>query len=374
MKYLKENETKSLSNREELEDYLQFRKKNDKWLTPCVRETAVVGFDPILSDVDRMKKDNFVDIDTDALDMAANDTALLLIYPDEFKNSVSPVRYTAFPDVEARSGIYGRTMERQQDHGDIEALSPIIKGQIFSTGLSLNGENGKLLIRDEMVNSFKSKQYQPFPELDMVTVLEERLCESFPRFCYAGGIVNHERLTTSYELNADTEAESLKLKLEGFGCKVGDISTSIEFTTSDVGNSAVSVYPYCKISGVKLRLGTPIKVRHDIGNTDDDFRKALMDISVCLQEAEEQIERLGNQSVKDIGRCIRAAAEEAGLPKTQIESVASRYDGSAGTAVEVYISLTEIAEASMPTGLTQIIQLQEKIARYVNMNISKYDL
>lgn len=372
-KYLAEYETKGLNNREDLEEYLQFRKENDEWLIPIVRTTSVVGFDPLRSESKKIEEDNFVMLPEGAVEMAKTGTQMLLVFPKNFKAEILPVRYTAFGDIEARAGLFGPTLERMREKGGMEVLSSITKGQFLSTGLSLNGETGNLLLRDEMVNSFKSKHYQPFPEYEMVEVLEEKLRETFPSYHYLGGGVNHERLSIDYRLRATSEEAALKLKLESFGLKVDTLESGVMFTTSDVGNSAVTVYPLIVINGIPARLGDAIKVRHDAGNTSDMFRDGLASIGSILTDAEDTIEELGNTPVTYVANCVKLLAAEAGFAKGVTDAVTDAIVGS-GTAVDVYIALMDISErVASGMSLVGAVQIMEKTAKLLHVNFRMYD-
>lgn len=372
-RFLKEIETKELQNREDLEEYLQFRKENDEWLTPIVRQTSVVGFDPLRSESKQIETDNYVSIPDGAIEVAKEGTQMLLVFPKNFKAEILPVRYTAFGDIEARAGLFGPTLERMREKGDMEVLSSIVKGQFLSTGLSLNGESSNLLLRDDMVNSFKSKYYQPFPEYEMVEVLEESLRTSFPSNHYAGGAVNHERLSVNYLLRATAEEASLKLKLEGFGMKVDTLESAVMFTTSDIGSSAVTVYPIIKINGISARLGDPVKVRHDVGNTSEMFAEGLISVGSILTDAEDTIEELGNTPISYVANCVKLIATEAGFAKGVTDTVADQIIGS-GTAVDVYIALMDICER-VATGmsLAGAVQIMEKTAKLLHVNFKLYD-
>lgn len=367
--YLEDYEEKLLPNREDLQKYLDFRKEHDRWAKPYVKECQVVGIDTLTSKEECNKSAGINIDDTTYTSTLQNETHLLLIFPDMFEQTLRTVRYTAFPDICARAGLFGRTMELSEDKGEIAALPSITKGMFFTTGFSLNGEECNILIRDEKISSMKSKKYQIFPEWKMITVLEEHLADVFPDYTYLDGKVSHEFLSISYELNSKDMEESFKLMLENIGNKtIEDIKCGIIFSTSDVGSSSVSVAPYVTVDGLKLRLGNRVYVRHDVGNSIDDFSTVLESIAASFQEAENRVEELGNIDIQFPKDCFTNIVESnKTLPKTEAKLIADDLDllyPNGCTAIDVYLALTRLVEKKTnSSSIAQIISLQETVAR-----------
>lgn len=374
MKYLNfDQEIKLLSTTEALQEYLSFRKKNDVWIKPFCNECACVG---LSATADNKLSD--YEIQDHVIAEAMADNKLLLIYPENFKVQIMPIRYTAFPDLCNRAGLKGRTIELMEDKGKISALDPIIKAQWLSTGLSLNGNECNILIRDEKISSIKSHEYQIFPEYILINTLKNELQKTWPNYTYERGMVSHEYLSVSYFLNADDMEASFQLKLEDYGIKnIESLKAGINFSTSDVGNSSVSIAPFYKLQNVKMLLGKPIHVRHDTCNSIETVIKELSQIAASFREAEEIIEKLGNTPINYAKECFLNIVDEFKLPKLVAKDIAAGLNNSGCMAIDIYIALNDLVEKhyaqSQNMSLTSLINLSESVSKLMYIDFTLYD-
>ncbi|MBP3783853.1 MAG: hypothetical protein J6I68_11460 [Butyrivibrio sp.] len=370
--FLNDYEEKMLNSREALQEYLDHIEATDKWVTPTVNECQVLGLDS-QTNVEEVLKVNNVSISNDEV-MATieNDNHFSLYVNNLFGNLVHPVRYTAFPDIEARAGLYGRAIENSTEKQDIQVLPVRIKAFWLSQCFALNAEPCKILVRDGKISSMKSKKYQPFMQWEVVSHTENRLSSIFPEYEYSTGRVSHEGLVVEYKLNAKMMEDGFANLLSqfGFGLTADDIKTRLLVSTSDIGSSCVAASPIIEVQGTPMRLGKRIELRHDVGNTLEMWEEALTKVAASLQEAEDRVEELGNTSIVNAQSVFETMAEELKIPKKIYQSV----QFIATSAMDIYLALNQcVGDMAGDLNLSQMIDMQEKVARYLYVDYAAYD-
>lgn len=373
MIFLNDYEEKKFKTREELQDYLDFRKENDIWCQPAVNETSVIGLG-IGGSEESTELDTIPD---DVLKSAYENNRLIYCFPYNFAPTVYPIRYTAFPDICSRAGLKGRTIESFTARNNISVLDPVLKACFLSTGLSLNANECNILIRDEKVACCKSHEYKIFHEYELIDLAEKEFLSTWSNFSFDYSTVSHEYLTVSYLLNATDMEESFCYKLDAMGIGTEKISAGISISTSDVGNSSVSISPFYIINGVKTMLGTSMKVRHDKGNTLDDVKNCLSSTAMVFREAEDEIERLGNNDLLYPIDCFLNILEDLNLPKTYADDVILNLETLTDpTALDVYIALNDLVERHCKmteASIKTTIDMSEAVAKLLKSDFSKYD-
>lgn len=376
--FLEDHEEMTLSTREELQGLLDYREKNDVRVFPNVNECACVGIDvntnkEMASDAAKME------VESNLFNTGLNsDTKLLLVFPKEFAPVIYPVRYTAMVDIESRAGLFGRTIEctEPKPNSNIQILPALLRGQFLSTGMSLNGNSSCILIRDGKVSAMKSHKYQVLTEKEMIEVLENHMRNDFPDFQYRSGTVSHAFLSCEYLFNATDMEESLRYKLEELGKNVTSLRAGLLFTTSDVGSSSVAASPFVIIDGTQVRFGNRVAVRHDYGNTPEDFAEVLKGVAVSLTEAEDRIEELGNTEIKCPYACFMNIIDKFDLPKREAKAIASRLEVNypcGCDAIDIYISLNELVETKANTSVENILKMQENVGKLLYIDYTEYD-
>ena len=366
-----------------MQDYIEFRAANDKWIHPFCNECTVSGIG-IAGMVEKAVSQaaGFSIPDSDVEESQEQEARLtnklLLVFPEDFSFKAMSIRYTAFRDVLNRSGFEkSSTLEREVSKEKKGAMPPLLKGIIMSLGLSLNQEECNLLIRDEKVSAMKSAQYRIFRDKDVVEKLESYLTEEFPEFTYAGGHVNHEYLLFDYMLNATDQEESFRMMLEDLGVdadKLGTFKIGVQVSTSDVGNSSITFSPFYIMNGVKAFLAEPLKVPHLVSKDESDIEECFPKIAAAIKESEDDIETLGNTPIRFPKKCVEGLVDELKLPKTESKDV--QFDSDC-TAMDVYFALFDVIQkAYANTGsLSALINNSERIAKLLkNVNrITVYD-
>ena len=375
MKYLTSDyEERAITTREMLEDYLEFRKKNDIWCCPAVNETSVIGLG-VSKSMNQPEEDIY--IPDDVRRAAMSDNRLLYAFPCNFIPTVLPIRYTAFPDICNRAGLMGRTIESFTPKTNLSVLDPLVKAYFLSTGLSLNAFDCNVLIRDEKVSSVKSHEYQIFTEADLVALLETEMKTTWDGYTFQGGAVSHEYLSVSYMLNAEDMEESFRLRMEDMNIvNVPTIKAGVQLSTSDVGNSSVSIAPFYLMDGSKVFLGNPLKIRHDKGKTLDDVKSAMGKMASLFREAEDVIEELGNTDLEHPDGCFMNLVNEYKLPKIAAKEIVGELPSDGATALDVYVALNNLVErhyAKSQLSLTGLIDMSENVAKLMYADYTKFD-
>ena len=375
VKYLvNDSEIRALNTRDDLEEYIQFRKDHDLWVIPTVRECIAVGINS-LTDINAVREKVSL-TDDEVAKTISNENHFSLWLSSLFNGHlVYPIRYTGFLDVLARAGLNCRLMIQDEDKGDIEAMLVSRKAALISEGFSLNGQDCKVLIRDGKVSSMKSSRYEIFSEKDIVETTEDELKKVFPDLQYSSGVVSHEGIRLIYKLNATDEEEALVNLIGQYLSGSYTIKSYIQVCSSDVGNSSVSITPFIKINGVDSRLGSRIAMRHDIGNTLDDYRKILPQIAASLQEGEDQIELLGDTMLTNAADVFTDLCEQLHFSKKQYEVVQqSLVINKACTAMEVYLGINEVATKMMvDANISRVIELQEMVSKTIYADYKALD-
>lgn len=381
MKYLKtDTEIKKIEEREEFQEYLDFRKENDKWIIPYTNEMAMVGIlnEPLT--IPEVCKENGIEQNDSALE-CINDTGLFLTLPDDGKREIYPTRFTAFSTICKRAGIFGPMISLTKKSGERSPLPLQEKAMLLTRGFSLNAGKSKVLLRDEKISATLSNRYEILPAWELIEILEKQLKKDHPDFKFKEAEISHEYLLVKYYFN-DIDADAFLLsKLQELGVAADTVKTGLVFATSDIGYSQVTAYLFYEIDGVPMRLGDKIGVRHDCSNTVEDFQLKLENLGVLLKECEDQVENLGNIEIKDFLGCLRNIVEtnETIFPKTIADEVITELSVThpmEGTAIEVYLALTEIIErfkVSRNLSPTRYLDLSEKTAKFLFADFSAYD-
>lgn len=384
MKYLNNDyDERALKNRDDLQEYIDFRATNDVWLKPYCNECTVSGLG-IAGMVEKAVSQaaGFAIPDSDVAEdqeyEARITNKLLLIFPEDFAFKAMSIRYTAFRDVLNRAGFEkSTTLERETSKENKSVMSPLLKGIIMSLGLSLNQEECNLLIRDEKVSAMKSSQYRIFRDKDIVEKLESYLTVEFPDFSYVGGNVNHEYLLFDYMLNATEEEESFKMMLGDLGVdedKLRNFQIGVQVSTSDVGNSSVSFAPFYIMNGVKAFLAEPLKVPHLMSKDEQDIEDCFPKIAAAIKESEDDVELLGNTPIQYPKNCFDGLIDDLKLPKTEAKDMQFGPDCS---AMDIYFALFDVIQKAYTNSrsLTSLINNSERIAKLMkNVNrITAFD-
>lgn len=392
-RYLKTDETTVyLESKEELKDYLEFRKVNDEWLNVYINEMAAVGikneplFIPGYCTKIKVKKNGYSidvpDIDYDDITNmeCIEDTGLFLVFPYKNQMVTYPTRRIAYASICKRADDDCGTMYRFDIKPNKGVLPIDEKAERLTRDYLMYSDNCKILLRDGKVSAALSKEYAILPADQLIEKLEDQLKKDHPDFSFDNGSVNHEYLVVEYLLNDKAMEESLRLRLNDAGADIASLKAGIRFSTSDVGLSKVYASIFYDADGVRTTLGEGIAMEHKGDATSEKFGKAMASLGMVLKECEDRIEVLGNTDIRDVAGCVSRIREVYSFfPKQIAETVeaeaVSRYP-KGGTAIDVYLALNDIIQRHAKLNNlspTRYLGLSEQVAKLMKLPFDKID-
>lgn len=379
--YLEDEENRNIVNKDQLHDYLKFRKDNDRWLHPLVYQTNVVGADRMEVPFARIQYQNLSEIPDQALEETIRDMGLFLVYPNEDKEfEILPVGRTAIDSLFARAGITGPSLYRTDTKGEKTAMEPVRKASIVTEFLKLNSESSSLLVRDGKIRYFGSKEYGVLPADEGIAALEKYLASEHPDYGFSKAMVSQEYMAVRYLFNDSSAETDLKSKLQAVGYNVDSVELGFQFTDSDVGNSEMRVRAYMVLNGTSVMFGRPFGIRHEKGSSIKDFSALLSKAGISYTEAEDRIEELGNTDIVNVaGTFLNLAKKVKVLPmgeaKKKAEDLKTKLTGNV-TGIDIYIALNElVGDIKTSKGLTatQFVRYTEAIADLLFIDFKAYD-
>lgn len=310
-----------LSSKEELQQYLDFRKENDEWIEVYINSLSAVGIPqyPLFipdkcSDIKVKRVGHTIDVEDIRYEAAENKDCidkigLFLVIPYQNKMVPFPVRELAFSSICQRADDFCGSMARFDPKSNKMVLPIDEKAERLTRDFPLYSDKCKILYRDGKISAALSKEYQILPCDELIEALEEKIKKDHPNISFISGRVSHEFLIASYKLNDIEMEESLRLKLNDLGCNIRTLEAGVEFSSSDVGLSCVNTNVYIEVDGIKIIL-SGISMAHKRGVSVSQYSEKLQDFGMIMKESEDKIEKLGNTDIKDISLVIKRITEK----------------------------------------------------------------
>ena len=270
-KYLKfDDQVTVLTKHKELQQYLQFRKENDVWVQPYIKETTVVGIEDHPLFLSQYFLSNGIELN-DESNECVKDTGMFLTFPMNGERKIYPTRHTAFTSICQRAGLSGPTISNFIGTAFKKVLPVTEKASWLTRGFSLYMQKCKILIRDGKISAMMSNGYSILPADELVGALEKELKKEHKDMKMLSATISHEYLNIEYLLNDKDADSSFSLLLKDFGLDE-NVKTGIGFATSDVGLSRAYVYPFFMTeNGYKTRFGDSAGVENEGKNSVDTF-------------------------------------------------------------------------------------------------------
>lgn len=395
-KFFKNEDTvEKFSTREQMQEFLDFRAKHDKWLMPRVNECGIIGIPnaPIVWDfytkeiTSTLRKSGYrYSLPLPHINMESEDNltcvtagpGIFLITPVNSKFYVLPVANFAYADVCARGGDLGSVMLRQDSTRSRQALPVEEKAARLTRDFTLVDEQCKILYRDHMVCAMHSDTYVVVPMHSCIAKVEESLKKHFPDYTFREGCASHFYLFAEYLLNDEISEGRCSELLEKAGIKNDKVKAGLIFYTSDIGESSVTASMYYTVGAMKLLLGKSVKMPHKGEASAEKFAEALENMGQLFKDGEERIEELGNTPIAHPAEVLLAIREKnTWLPKAITEDLAETLKGLTDTtAIDVYLALNEAIELKKQkeNPAPEIyINLCEQVARLLYLPYSRID-
>lgn len=379
---LKDDEIKTINSREELQEYLDFRKTHDKWFISPINLMQV--FTKSSSELINAFKKRTGSIISDIAiqDCAENGTNMFLKFHTEIngqdKKGVVPLRYTAIRSLLDRAKIGGFSLYNEEEDAGIEVLPLQEKANIINKCLSLYAQSAKVLYRDEKISAIMSGQYAVLAEKDIVEAVEGCLKNNFPKAEFLTGSVSHEFFRMEYALNADEIEEDILMTLNDNGIAVDRVKAMLGIFTSDIGSAAATVYSYLDLDGQKMYYGKPFAIKHIGQRTGDDIAKSVNKLYSLFQNNPEDFKAMSETVIENPAGCLRSIAKEFELPKKYSMAAATALEATEKatcTAYEIFWYLNDIVRRfdEEKKDMYRSLKLQETVAETVKINFKRFD-
>ncbi len=380
-KYLRSDEDiRKIRTKKELEEYLSFRKSDDRWYSPNISEITAVGIENVPLTVSEKLKEYHLQ-ETDSVMETIKNYGIFLKFPHDGKEEYIPIRHTAFPGLCKVSGTSCRAVMNYTPRTKDRVLPLPKKVDWITTGCQLRDIPCKILLRDEKVSSVVTRRYAVLPQWELLDALTGRLDTEFQgEYEFDEAIISHDYSCFSYRINDEEMVDSVKGFLKNCHASCNTVKCGVCMATSDIGLSRAYAYLYIEYDGIQIQLSNIADVIHDFGNTVETFSNSMVNIGTAFHENEDRIEELGNTLISDISNCVKNILEAhplfpAKTVDTVLQGVAAR-TGNTGTAADCFLSFFEMADLTRKNGednLRLYLELMQRVSKLLWINYKAFD-
>ena len=379
-------EEKRFSSFEEVEDYLAYREKTDKWSECYINEIKALGVpadSPILAQGYAQQYPGVTEEQIiETMDLSRGCLGLLLNYPKDKTATNEAIRYTAVSSLFNRAEIGGKSFFRTSETQYFKPMSSEERASVLSSNLFRHTAPCKVLSRDGKVSFVGSDKYQILPGKDLWNSLKNTLLINCEDVIYRSSYATHEETVIDVEIKDEIATQRVTDLLEEVGIKPQSLTIGFRFLTSDVGAAAAQVYPFIVVDGEEMPLADPIQMTHTPGNTLEKWTaEVLPDVVLMIDAMVEKMQSLRDIEINNPGGCLRNIACELKLPKEASIEVGAEFDEmfDTTTAFNVYYKLNAIisrAEEKNSKEYTSAQKLKFKttIMRALNSDFRRKDI
>jgi hypothetical protein len=223
--------------------------------------------------------------------------------------------------------------------------------------------------------------YKILDQRKLFQTVETALTDNNPEFVC--GSYGHEQTTVQWKISGEDIAAILDAYQDAAIMADrpdrADAEALVEFTTSDVGNSAATVAAYLKLDNIVIPLGTAMKVLHKGSSSEADFAICAEKLFAQLKQGVKAVAELEDVKIEHMANAVLNLASEIGISRRAASAAAQEqieFFGESGTAADVVYCLSG-AIATMQSekaSAKQITTLQENVARLlVRCDWAEYD-
>lgn len=354
--------------------FLKDRKESSMWLTAPSRS---LQFEPIERDTpignrimqiyEHNGKSEIL------LDTMENTSILLNVNGNDY-----PVRSCALKTILERARISGNALSK---------VSTSVFAQILNYCMDVASGNSLVKVADEKVSAVHGGDPKDYAVLEMLPLFQrvkDFLDAEFPGNQFIAANYDHSIVTAIWSLDgqAGDLLSTYEREINARGLKgKNSFKPALRFSTSDVGTSGANLYPILlKKSGNRIiPLGYPIKTAHEHGADMEYFNEQLHMLYARFKEAIEKQTVLMDIELRYPYYAMLGALKRIGAPRKLSFEAADLFAAQQGdhpcSAYEIYLAMSEvifIAQCSGASG-TRIAQLEEILARALNINWHEYD-
>ena len=320
-------------------------------------------------------------LDYELMADTAENTKLLL----DYYGTKMMVRDTARSTLGETAKLYGSALGR---------MGTPLMAETLNNGLSVARGNSLLLMRYGKVSAVHSDAeggYQIMPISSLMDIAWTALSRDFGEVEFQEGYNSHGYTSALWAL-PDAQDDILTAYQDALQGAVShnfgiNMMPAVKLMTSDTASSCARLIPVFLYRGTEFRLVEGVSVKHtkrySINGMSgvDAFAAGAADIYACFKASAEVIAQLGKIPVKHGCNCVVSLCKRYDIPKKYGEAarlLVERFTigGRIISAHDVFLCMNEtVVEAKrLGAGWTQIINLQEAIAKVVNADWSAHDV
>ena len=387
--YLNDDETLNFSSKDDFQSYLNYRKETDEWKLHFINTLACYGVNKLPLFTSSDCKDIKVDMGTYHIDVKDINPAgkeeqecidaelPFLCIPEEKGYKAVPTRGIAFNTILQRAEMQCGLMTRFEPKTNKQVHPAKEKYEWLTKAFSYYGDISKILIRDGKVSAVLSKEYQILPVKDLIDVLEEELSSIHESLSFESASVSHEYTVVKYLLNDRVVEETLRLKLNDYGCNITSLRAGVQFSSSDVGLSSVRANVFIICDGIHMVLGG-VSMPHKGDASIEKYHDCFDDFGLILQEMEDKVEKLGNMDITNVRETVQLIAEKYPqiFPIKARDEVLTDLSTGAGTGMDIFIALNDIVDRHIKqneVSPTRYLQITEQVYSFINIPFDKVE-
>ena len=324
---------------------------SDIWREHYANEVSIKEIPNAPIAVDSIMKDNEIEPSlSEQVREAMETTKAIAKTPGGNKWVTYPINLEAFPSLQDRAGLYGKTVK--------------VVPEVLNTGLELNEDKAKLLVRDGMLCADHSSKYVVLEQDQLIRIFIEEVDKLGFKKEFAFG-----RISTSFtDCIYSIETGSQPVSSRGI-----DTQYAVRFTTSDTSKSGANVG--CGLlfthNGKKFfqPFGKTIKLKHDGDANFTQFRHNCTLLLSLLREQSQKLDELKKREIKHPMECFENLVVQQNLPRKEAKVILDDFlirCGAKVTALDLYLNLANIIGLVQEKGgFEKALDIQENISRIV---------
>lgn len=372
-----DEEIKYFNHHEEFIKFLERKQCEELWIEPYVNELTIVGIDDAPIFYEEYKNQHHVVDDDDANNECIKSTGLFLALPVDNENKwiTYPIRQMGVNSVFNRAQLTGATMRNTEKKPKANPLPPSVKGEWLTKACKLYSSTCKILLSDNKITVAASDRYTIVSEIELYREMELCLKTLYDEVNFIEGKISHECCTFSFKVKDDTLTNKFAQKLAENNVLVNNIEAKILVSTSNMGNSAMRVFPIILLDdSIEMRCGKPIEMDHKGENTATAFREKVNNLLLSLfRDSANEIAELSMIKIKNPLGLYDKIIEDFNLPLDSAAIVRKNFEAEMWgdiTALDVYWYISQIPQVTKSTkemSLNTYLNLQEDCARTISV-------
>lgn len=361
--------------------FVMEREENSKWITTKTKELSILAIEKRKEEVDKDgnpvvlledMKDYFINME-DVLNDTIQNTSLLLRIKDKFY----PIRDCAIKTICERARISGASLRK---------IKKSVLAFIINECFKITGGQALLKVADNKVTTIHGgdpSEYAILSISELFLTVVEYLNENFSEYTFLEGFYSHTFATACWILPQngllfDVYTEELKKMNK----PINHMRAVLRLSTSDTGNSAVTLSPYMLVGELKQKvpIGASLKLHHKNKVTMKDFSEMLQKIYAQYTKALNGLSKLLEIDINYPINTMEGIMKKLALPKRYCLLALEQFEKMNGilpcTAHDIYYGIAEVAFLAQAKGESadKIAELEEKIAGAITMNWEYYDV